>query len=102
VCSVGVSQISRLVESLARLEQVRRQIRPANVATESVDDAASCDDRPAGFPEGAALVRAQLRLALDRQTQRAVLGFDLAHDSSLRGDALGDIGRGTDSVAAFY
>ena len=101
-CARSASARSRAWSSRPRLEQIRRQIGPANVDAEALDDAASFDDGAAGLPERAPLTQARLGLARGDETKRAVLGFDLAHNPSLRGDEPSGIGRGTDSLAAFY
>jgi hypothetical protein len=47
---LGLGRVSRSLETLARLEQERRQIRPAGVEAEAVDDASASDHRSAGLP----------------------------------------------------
>src|SRR6266511_5232707 len=80
---VGLRQISRSVEPLARLEEVLGQIGPAEVDAETLDHASALDDGTAGLPEGAQLVWARLDLVLSDEPQRAVLLVDLTHVSSV-------------------
>ncbi len=61
---VGLSQVSRSVEPLARLEEVLGQIGPAEVDAETLDHTTALDDGAAGLPEDAQLVWARLDLAL--------------------------------------
>jgi hypothetical protein len=102
VRALSRSQISCAVEAIARLEQVRRQIRPANVDTKALDQAASLDDGPAGLPERTTRVRARLGLTFGGETECAPLGFDLAHAVSLHPRRNSDIRPATDCVAAIY
>ena len=100
--SLDLGQIPCLIEALARLEQVRGQIRPADVDAKTFDQAATLDDSPTGFPERTPLTRARLGLSLSRETERALLGINLAHAWSLDCRRPLNIGPGTDLVAAFY
>jgi len=61
---LGLGQISGLLEPLARLQQVCRQIGPADVDAEAIDHARPCDDGSAGLPKSAQLVWARLDLTL--------------------------------------
>src|SRR6266542_2827126 len=64
VCLLGLGQVSRLLESLTRLEQVGCQVGPADVDAEALDQARAFDDGAAGFPKRTALTRTRLRLTL--------------------------------------
>jgi len=102
VRSLGLGQISCLIEALARLEQVRGQTGPADVDAEAFDQAITLDDRAAGLPEGASLVWARFGPALCDESKRALLGVNLAHARSVERGRNCDIGPGTDLTAAFY
>ena len=102
VRALGLHQITCLVEAFACLEQIRRQTGQANVDAETLDQATSLDDGPAGLPEGTSFVRARLGLAPGREAEHAVLGFGLVHSSSVEPGRTRGIRRHTDSVAAFY
>jgi hypothetical protein len=78
-----LGQISSLLEALTRLEQVESQVAVAHVGAETLDEAVALDHRAAGLPKRAPLLRAQLHLTLTGEAQRAGLGFDLAHVSSV-------------------
>ena len=93
---------SSLLEALARLEQVESQVRFTHVGPETVDQAVALDDGAAGLPKRAPLLRTQLHLSLTDQAQRAGLGFDPAHASSVDAGPAQGIRPGTDFVAAFY
>jgi hypothetical protein len=100
--SLDLGQIPCLIEALARLEQVRGQIGSAEVDAKTLDQAAALDDSPAGFPERTPLTRARLGLSLGRESERALLGINLAHAWSLDGRRPLNIRPGTDLIAAFY
>jgi hypothetical protein len=91
----GLGQISCLLEALARLQQVRRQIGAPHIHTETFDETTSWCNGSAGLPEGTPLARAALDDAL-RQVKRATR-FDLAHDLSLRGSVSAGIRAATES-----
>jgi DNA-binding CsgD family transcriptional regulator len=99
---LGLSQVSRLLETLPRLEQIGRQIRLPHVDAKALDQARALDDGAPWFPESAFLARAELHSAFSDEAERAGLGFPLAHVSSVRSPLPGSIRRGTDSDAAFY
>ncbi len=99
---LDLGQISYLLAALARLEQVRRQIRPADVDAEALDQTTTFDDGAPGLPKRTPLAPAWLGLALCRESKRAVLGVDLAHAWSVDRRRRGDIGPSTDLTAAFY
>ena len=77
--SLFLCQISFLIETLTRLEQVCGQIRPADVDAKAFDQAATLEDRPTGFPEGTPLARTRLGLSLSRESECALWGINLAH-----------------------
>ena len=81
--TLGLGQISCLLEALARLEQVRRQIGPANVDAKALDQTAAFDDRAARLPERAKFAPAGLDDAR-RKPQSAPLCLDLAHGCSVQ------------------
>jgi len=56
----GLGQIPRLLETLARLKQVRGQIRAPHVDAEAFDETTSRGDGSAGLPEGTPLAYARL------------------------------------------
>ena len=91
----GLGQIPCLFETLARLQQVRRQIGAPHVHGETFDETTSRGNGSAGLPEGTPLARARLDDAL-RKVKRATRS-DLAHDVSLRGSAWVDIRASTES-----
>src|SRR5436189_5195484 len=93
---LGLAQVSCLLEPLARLEEVARQVGCAQVDAEALDHAPAVDDRAAGLPERATLAGTCLGLTLSDEAERAVLGFDLAHEPSVRRSAATAIGRRTD------
>src|SRR6266516_3512369 len=93
---LGLGEISGVLEPLARLEQVRGQIGPANVDAEALDEAIAFDGGAAGLPKRAPLARAQLGAILSDEAERAGLGFDLAHGVSLRAVNRSGIGPATD------
>jgi hypothetical protein len=99
---LGLDEGSRLVEAVARLEQVGRQIGPAYVDPEPLDQASARDDGAAGLPERASLLLARLGLALSDETKRAGLGFDLAHIPSVGQRVVWAIGISADPAAGIY
>lgn len=84
MCLLGCFQISPPLQALARLDQVLGQTRPSEVDVESLQQADALQNCPAGLPEGASFTRTDLDSTLSGESERAVLGFDLAHVSSVR------------------
>jgi hypothetical protein len=80
---LGLGQISCLLQALTRLDQVLRQIGPANVHAQPLDQTAAFDDRAARLPERAPLAGTGLDDAR-RKPQRAPLRLDLAHGFSVQ------------------
>ncbi len=80
---LGLEHTSSLLEAITRLEQVESQVGFTHVGAETVDQAVALDDGAAGLPKRAPLVRTHLHLTLTDQAQRAGLGFDQAHISSV-------------------
>jgi hypothetical protein len=58
--SLRLGQVSRLLEALARLEQVRRQIGPTKFHTKALDEATAGHDGATGLPERAPVTGARL------------------------------------------
>jgi hypothetical protein len=83
VRTLGLGQISSLLEALAGLEQVLRQIGPANVHAQPLDQAAAFDDRAARLPERTKFAPTGVDDAR-RKPQRALLCLDLAHSCSVQ------------------
>ena len=100
--SLDLGQIPCLIEALTRLEQVRGQIRPADVDAKAFDQAATLEDSPTGFPERTPLTRAPLDRSLGRESEHALWGINLAHTWSLGCRRSLNIGPRADLVAAFY
>jgi hypothetical protein len=94
---LGLAQVSGLLQTLARLQQVRRQIGPADVDANAIDQATPFDDGSAGFPKRTRVTRTRLDLTLSAEAERARLGFDLAHVSSVRPVPVADIRGPTES-----
>jgi len=80
---LGLGQVSRLLETLPRLEEIAGQIAVPDVDAKTLDEAVASNDGTARFPKCAELLRARLGLSACRETQCARLGFDLAHASSV-------------------
>jgi hypothetical protein len=100
VRSLSLGQVSRLLEALARLEQVRGQIGPTEFHTKALDEAAAGYDGAAVLPECAPVAGARLDGSLGL-VKRAIHS-GLAHDSSFGRRDQPDI-RACPSVAAgFY
>ena len=55
---LGLGQISRSLNALERLEQVRRQIRVSGADAEAFDETVAFDDCPARLPERTTALRA--------------------------------------------
>src|SRR2546427_1266131 len=84
-----LGQRSRLLQPLAHLEQICRQIDPADVDAEAVDQAARLDDGAPRLPERAALSRTRLGFSPSDEAEHAVRCFDPGHvfESSAFGSA---------------
>jgi hypothetical protein len=82
VRTLGLGQISSLLEALTRLEQVLRQIGPANVHAQPLDQTAAFDNRAARLPERTTFAPTGLDDAR-RKPQRAFFCLDLAHECSV-------------------
>jgi len=94
---LGLAHLSGPLQTLARLQQVRRQIGPANVDAQALDQARALDDGAAGFPKRTPVTRARLDLTLSAEAEHARLEFDLAHVSSVRSVPVRDIRGPTES-----
>jgi DNA-binding CsgD family transcriptional regulator len=81
---LGLGQVSRLFEPLARLEQVRGQIAAPNVDAETIDHTPSFDHGATRLPEGAPLARTQLGPTMSEEMKGARPGLSLAHTKQFR------------------
>jgi hypothetical protein len=80
-----------LLEALTCFEQVRRQLGPADVDAQSLDQARALDDRAARLPERASLARTRFCGFVGGESERAVLWRDLVHDKSVASQVRWDI-----------
>ena len=98
----GLAQVSRLVEALAHLEEVRGEIWAAGIDGESLDHAPAGDDCASLLPEAAQLAGASLATTVNGEPERAGWGLDLIHVLSLGRRYRRGIGPRADLRAGFY
>src|SRR5438552_2892630 len=67
---LGLGEISGALEPLARLEQIRGQIGPADVDAKALNDAIAFDDGAARLPKHALLAQARLGAILSDEAER--------------------------------
>jgi hypothetical protein len=83
VRALGLLQVSRLLEALARTEQIRSQIGPPHVDAKTFDHAGTLDDGAAGLPERTPLSRTRLDTPFGGEAEGAGLWLGPAHVQSV-------------------